>query len=140
MPSRDHRRHPRGQEGACWPDRWRARERAVLERTAARPPAARAVIGPELAVADGALGFWQAVEEVWPKTRSQRCWVHTIRTQSPDGLPGTVVTGLRRWTQGDDMADLKATVAHDDALDDKLQDRLLVGERRPVQARVDAIA
>ena len=33
-------------------------------------------IGPELAVADGALGFWQALEEVWPKTRSQRCWVH----------------------------------------------------------------
>jgi putative transposase len=33
-------------------------------------------IAPELAVADGALGFWQAIEEVWPKTRSQRCWVH----------------------------------------------------------------
>jgi len=32
--------------------------------------------GPELAVADGALGFWQAVEEVWPRARSQRCWVH----------------------------------------------------------------
>jgi transposase-like protein len=32
--------------------------------------------GPELAVADGALGFWQAVEEVWPQTRGQRCWVH----------------------------------------------------------------
>ena len=32
--------------------------------------------GPELAVADGALGFWQALEEVWPKTRGQRCWVH----------------------------------------------------------------
>jgi putative transposase len=31
---------------------------------------------PELVVADGALGFWQAVEEVWPKTRDQRCWVH----------------------------------------------------------------
>ena len=31
---------------------------------------------PELAVADGALGFWQAIEEVWPKTRGQRCWVH----------------------------------------------------------------
>jgi len=31
---------------------------------------------PELAVADGALGFWQAVEEVWPQTRGQRCWVH----------------------------------------------------------------
>jgi putative transposase len=34
------------------------------------------VMGPELAVADGALGFWQAVEEVWPQMRSQRCWVH----------------------------------------------------------------
>ena len=33
-------------------------------------------MGPELAVADGALGFWQAVEEVWPQTRGQRCWVH----------------------------------------------------------------
>jgi len=33
-------------------------------------------IGPELAIADGALGFWQAIEEVWPKTRGQRCWVH----------------------------------------------------------------
>src|SRR5213079_2096136 len=31
-------------------------------------------IGPELAVADGALGFWQALEEVWPHTRGQRCW------------------------------------------------------------------
>src|SRR3954462_1131128 len=36
-------------------------------------------IGPELAVADGALGFWQAVEEVWPKTRGQRCWVTSFR-------------------------------------------------------------
>ena len=33
-------------------------------------------MGPELAVADGALGFWKAVEEVWPQTRGQRCWVH----------------------------------------------------------------
>jgi hypothetical protein len=32
--------------------------------------------GPKLAVADGALGFWQAVEEVWPNTHCQRCWVH----------------------------------------------------------------
>ncbi len=27
---------------------------------------------PELAVADGALGFWQAIEKVWPATRGQR--------------------------------------------------------------------
>jgi transposase-like protein len=33
-------------------------------------------IGPELAVADGALGFWKALEVVWLKTRGQRGWVH----------------------------------------------------------------
>ena len=33
-------------------------------------------IAPELAVADGALGFWKALEEVFPSTRHQRCWVH----------------------------------------------------------------
>jgi putative transposase len=33
-------------------------------------------IAPELAVADGALGFWKALGEVWPGTREQRCWVH----------------------------------------------------------------
>ncbi len=33
-------------------------------------------IQPKLAVADGALGFWKALGEVWPTTREQRCWVH----------------------------------------------------------------
>ena len=31
---------------------------------------------PKLAVGDGALGFWAALEEVFPQTRQQRCWVH----------------------------------------------------------------
>jgi putative transposase len=31
---------------------------------------------PELAVGDGALGFWKALAEVYGKTRGQRCWVH----------------------------------------------------------------
>jgi transposase-like protein len=95
-------------------------------------------IGPELAVADGALGFWQALEEVWPKTRGQRCWVHTIRTQLRSGLPWAVSARLR-GAQWDDMADLQTAIADDDALDDELQDRLLVGERRLVQAGVNAI-
>jgi putative transposase len=30
-------------------------------------------IGPQLAVGDGALGFWKALDEVWPNTRAQRC-------------------------------------------------------------------
>lgn len=31
---------------------------------------------PELAVGDGALGFWKALPQVYPRTRTQRCWVH----------------------------------------------------------------
>jgi putative transposase len=31
---------------------------------------------PELAVGDGAMGFWAALEEIFPSTRAQRCWVH----------------------------------------------------------------
>jgi transposase-like protein len=41
------------------------------------------VLGPALATGDGALGFWRALHEVWPKTRQQRCWVHkTVLLQS----------------------------------------------------------
>lgn len=31
---------------------------------------------PLLAAADGALGFWKALEQVYPSTRQQLCWVH----------------------------------------------------------------
>ena len=31
---------------------------------------------PELAIGDGALGFWKALPQVWPGTRAQRCWCH----------------------------------------------------------------
>jgi transposase-like protein len=31
---------------------------------------------PELAIGDGAMGFWAALEEVYPETRQQRCWMH----------------------------------------------------------------
>ena len=33
-------------------------------------------VPPELAVGDGALGFWKALSKHWPTTRQQHCWVH----------------------------------------------------------------
>jgi len=33
-------------------------------------------VPPKLAIADGGLGFWKAIGEIWPTTREQRCWVH----------------------------------------------------------------
>jgi len=31
---------------------------------------------PLLAVGDGAMGLWAALEEVFPQTQHQRCWFH----------------------------------------------------------------
>ena len=36
----------------------------------------RGMNGPQLAIGDGAMGFWAALEEVYPETRQQRCWMH----------------------------------------------------------------
>jgi len=35
-------------------------------------------IAPEAAVGDGALGFWKALDKVFPSARHQRCWFHKI--------------------------------------------------------------
>jgi transposase-like protein len=37
---------------------------------------ARGMNAPKLAVGDGAMGFWAAIEEVYSETRQQRCWMH----------------------------------------------------------------
>ncbi|BGE88058.1 hypothetical protein Ms3S1_p21060 (plasmid) [Methylosinus sp. 3S-1] len=34
------------------------------------------MVAREIAVGDGALGVWKALEEAFPKTRDQRCWVY----------------------------------------------------------------
>ena len=36
----------------------------------------RGLEAPLLAIGDGALGFWKALREVWPRAAEQRCWVH----------------------------------------------------------------
>ena len=33
-------------------------------------------IPPKLSIAEGALGFWAALEEEYPGSKQQRCWVH----------------------------------------------------------------
>ena len=46
---------------------------------------------PNLAVGDGALGFWAAIEEFWPETQHQRCWCHktaNVLNKMPKSLHG----------------------------------------------------
>lgn len=53
---------------------------------------------PKLAVGDGGLGFWAALEEEFPQTREQRCWVHktlNILDKMPKGIHSKVKAHLR---------------------------------------------
>jgi putative transposase len=53
---------------------------------------------PKLATGDGALGFWAALNETWPATRHQRCWVHktaNVLAALPDSIQGKAKAGLK---------------------------------------------
>ena len=56
------------------------------------------VVPPELAIGDGALGFWKALEEEFGATRQQRCWVHKTMN---------VLNKLPKSVQSKAKADLK---------------------------------
>ena len=36
-------------------------------------------VPPEIAVGDGAMGFWNALNRTFPGTKHQRCWVHKVK-------------------------------------------------------------
>ncbi len=55
-------------------------------------------IAPEVAVGDGALGFWKALDEAFPSTRHQRCWVHktlNVLDKLPKSLQSAAHKDLR---------------------------------------------
>jgi len=52
-------------------------------------------ISPSLAIGDGALGFWKALEEVFPETRQQRCWVHKT-ANILDKMPKVIQKAAKR--------------------------------------------
>jgi transposase-like protein len=64
-------------------------------------------IPPKLAVGDGALGFWPALEEVYPETRPQRCWVHKVANVM-NYLPKAVQPKAKAALQEIWMAETKA--------------------------------
>ena len=64
-------------------------------------------VRPELAIADGALGFWKAAGEVWPTMREQRCWVHKTANVLAK-LPKSQQPKAKRALQEIWMAETKA--------------------------------
>lgn len=70
-------------------------------------------IAPELAVADGALGFWKALEEVFPSTRHQRCWVHktaNVLNKVAKSVQPTMKQDLREIWMASDRAAAQAAL------------------------------
>ena len=62
-------------------------------------------IAPKLATGDGALGFWKALDQVFPRTRHQRCTVHktaNVLDKAPKSIQSQVKHDRREiWTAPD---------------------------------------
>lgn len=70
-------------------------------------------VAPELAVGDGALGFWKALEKAFPSTRHQRCWVHkvsNILNKMPKSMGPQVKGDLREIWQAESRAAADAAI------------------------------
>ena len=70
-------------------------------------------IAPELAIGDGALGFWKALETVFPATRHQRCWVHktsNVLNKLPKSVQPAAKADLREVWQAPDRATAEAAI------------------------------
>ena len=68
---------------------------------------------PEIAVGDGALGFWKALDEVFPGTRHQRCWVHKVANvlnKMPKSMAPAVKSDLRDVWQAETQAAAQAAM------------------------------
>jgi putative transposase len=70
-------------------------------------------IAPEIAVGDGALGFWKALDKVFPGTRHQRCWVHktvNVLDKVPLSVQATMKKDLREVYWAPNRAGAEAAI------------------------------
>ncbi|KZM47547.1 IS256 family transposase [Labrenzia sp. OB1] len=71
-------------------------------------------MAPRIAVGDGALGFWKALEEVFPSTRHQRCWQHkvlNVLNKVPKSVQPNMKADLREVRDAPDRATAEAAIA-----------------------------
>jgi transposase-like protein len=66
----------------------------------------RGMRAPVLAVGDGALGFWNALREVFPDAREQRCWFHkqaNVLAALPKSAHPGAIAAMREIVNADDI-------------------------------------
>ena len=92
-------------------------------------------IAPELAIGDGALGFWRALDEALPTTRHQRCWLHktaNVLNKIPKSVQPNAHKDLREIWLAPDRATAEAAMTtfaekyapkYDKAVDCLIKDR-----------------
>lgn len=71
-------------------------------------------IAPQIAVGDGALGFWKALEELFPSTRHQRCWQHklvNVLNKVPKSVQPNMKADLREIRDAPDRATAEDAIA-----------------------------
>jgi transposase-like protein len=74
------------------------RESAESWAAVLRELTARGLSGPQLVIADGHLGIWAALAQVWPELAEQRCWNHQILNvldQLPEKVQAEALTLLQ---------------------------------------------
>ncbi|NDV89554.1 IS256 family transposase [Aurantimonas aggregata] len=70
-------------------------------------------VPPEIAVGDGAMGFWNALDEAFPGTRHQRCWVHktaNVLNKFPKSMQPAVKADLCEIWQAETRAAAEAAM------------------------------
>lgn len=69
---------------------------------------ARGMNNPKLAIGDGAMGFWAALDEIYPATRHQRCWLHktmNVLNTVPKSIQSKVKQALHEIWQAETRED-----------------------------------
>jgi transposase-like protein len=84
------------------------RESTESWATVLRDLKARGLGTPKLTVADGHLGIWSALAQVWPESAEQRCWNHKLRNvldTVPEKAQPEVKAHLQRLAGADSRSD-----------------------------------
>jgi putative transposase len=71
-------------------------------------------LAPEVAVSDGALGFWKALDKTFPRPRDHRCWLHktlNVLDKFPKSVQPNVPQDLREIWLAPDRATAETAIA-----------------------------
>jgi putative transposase len=71
-------------------------------------------VAPEIATGDGAMGFWKALDEIFPGTKHQRCWVHKIANvlnKVPKSVQANMKADLREIRDAPDRSSAEVAMA-----------------------------